>query len=162
MEKCLACGLMDGTLDLPGGRIYATNHWVVEHCIGPLGVGTLIVKPFRHCLHVWELTEEESQELGPLLRQVTATIRAILRPDQVYICLWSHAGWEPGHLHFVLQPSWNDFQRDHEGPGPFLQVDMFKARVEPAREEVEAFAARAREVIGELALRAADSDSGTL
>lgn len=63
-------------------------------------------------------------------------------------------GWEPGHLHFVLQPSWNDFQPDHERPGPFLQVDLFKARVEPAREEVEAFAAIAREVIGELALSA--------
>jgi hypothetical protein len=39
---------------------------------------------------------------------------------------------------------------------------MFKARVYPAREEVEAFAARAREVIGELALSTVDSDGETL
>jgi diadenosine tetraphosphate (Ap4A) HIT family hydrolase len=146
----MACSLTDGTLDLPGGRIYATNHWVVEHSIGPLGVGALIVKPFRHCLHVWELTDEESQELGPLLRLVTATIQAILEPDQVYVCLWSHAGWEPGHIHFVLQPSWNDYRREHERPGPSLQVDMFNAGVLPPRPEVEAFAAKARQVIGEL------------
>ena len=149
MKKCLACSLTDGTLDLPGGRISATDHWVVEHCLGPLGVGTLIVKPFRHCLHVWELTDEESQELGPLLRLVTATIQAILKPDQVYVCLWSHAGWEPGHIHFVLQPIWNDLRREHERPGPSLQVDMFNAKVQPPRQELEAFAARARQLIGE-------------
>ncbi len=150
MEKCIACSLTNGTADLPGGRIYATNHWVVEHTIGPLGVGTLIVKPFRHCLHVWELTDEETQELGPLLRLVSETIQAILKPDQIYVCLWSHAGWEAGHIHFVLQPSWNYFRRKYELPGPSLQVDMFKAGQEPLRQEVEAFATKAREVIGEI------------
>jgi diadenosine tetraphosphate (Ap4A) HIT family hydrolase len=147
MEECLGCNLTNGKLDLPGGRIYATPHWVVEHCIGPLGVGTLIVKPFRHYVHFWELTDEETRELGPLLHLVSATIQAILKPDQVYVCLWSHAGWKPGHLHFVLQPSWNHWQREHQRPGPFLQVDMFEANVQPPREEIEAFAARAREVI---------------
>lgn len=147
MEGCLACNLTSGKLDLPGGRIYATPHWVVEHCIGPLGVGTLIVKPMRHCLHMWELTNEETRELGPLLCQAAATIQAILTPDQVYVCLWSHAGWQPGHLHFVLQPSWNHWQQEHQRPGPFLQVDMFEANVQPHRKEIEAFAAKAREVI---------------
>lgn len=147
MEDCLACNLINGKLDLPGGRIYATPYWVVEHCIGPLGVGTMIVKPFRHCVHFWELTDEEVKELGPLLRRVATTIRAILRPDQVYVCLWSHADWKPGHLHFVLQPSWNHLQREHQQPGPFLQVDMFEANVQSSREGIEAFAEKAREVI---------------
>lgn len=147
MEACLACELTNGGLDLPGGRVYATSHWVVEHCIGPLGVGTLIVKPFRHCVHIWELTDEESSELGPLLRRVATTIQSILKPDQIYVCLWSHAGWKPGHLHFVLQPSWNRLQREHERPGPFLQADMFEANVPPNRKEVESFATSAREVI---------------
>jgi len=147
MEECLACNLTSGKLGLPGGRIYATSHWVVEHCIGPLGVGTLIVKPFRHCVHLWELTNEEARELGPLLCRVAATIKAILKPDQVYVCLWSHAGWMPEHLHFVLQPSWNSSQREHKRPGPFLQVEMFKANVQPPREEIESFTKKAREVI---------------
>ena len=37
----------------------------VEHCIGPLGVGTLIVKPKRHVVHVADLTEPEVAEMGP-------------------------------------------------------------------------------------------------
>lgn len=147
MEDCLACKLTRGEIDLPGGRIYASPHWVVEHCIGPLGVGTLIVKPFRHCVHFWELTGEETAELGPLLRLVAVTIHCILNPDQIYVCLWSHADWKPGHLHFVLQPSWNSLQREHQYPGPLLQVDMFKENVKPSRKEIEAFAEKAREAI---------------
>ena len=61
MEECLGCGLTGGKLDLPGGRIYATEHWVVEHCIGPLGVGTLIVKPLRHCHHHIFATAKDQQ-----------------------------------------------------------------------------------------------------
>lgn len=147
MEACLGCDLTSGKLDLPGGRIYATKHWVVEHCIGPLGVGTLIVKPFRHCVQFWELTDRECQELGPLLKAVASTMRALLDPDQVYICLWSHAGWTAGHLHFVLQPSWNRLQGTHQRPGPFLQVDMFEANIQPLRGDIEAFAQKARELL---------------
>jgi diadenosine tetraphosphate (Ap4A) HIT family hydrolase len=122
----------------------------VEHCIGPLGVGTLIVKPLRHCIHVWDLTDDEALELGPLLRRVAATIHAILEPDQIYVCLWSHASWQPGHIHFVVQPAWNHQRQDHQRPGPSLQADMFSAGDQPPREEVEAFCDRAREVIRDL------------
>ncbi len=143
----MACDLTAGAIDLPGGRIYATEHWVVEHTIGPLVTGTLIVKPIRHCLHVWDLTAEESAELGPLLRRMADVIRALLQPDQVYVCLWSHSGWEPVHIHFVLQPAWNRQHEEHPRPGPFLQVDLFGAGVPLPRGEIEAFAARARELL---------------
>ena len=147
MEGCLACDLTGGRRDLPGGRIHATAHWVVEHCIGPLGVGTLIVKPMRHCLHVADLTEEEAAELGPLLRRMTATIQELTQADQVYVCLWSHLGFEPGHIHFVLQPSWNRLRERYEKPGPSLQVDMLHANELLPRGDVEAFCDRARSAL---------------
>ena len=147
MKGCLACDLTSGKLDLPGGRIYSAHHWVVEPCICPLPVGTLIVKPFRHCTHFWELTDQEAKELGPLLHIVSRTINAILKPDQIYVCLWSHAGWKPGHIHFVVQPSWDDLRSQHRRPGPFLQVDLFEANIQLPREEVAAFAQKARDVM---------------
>ncbi len=55
-----ACDLAAGRIDLPGGRIHATPGWVVEHCLGPLGVGTLIVKPVRHVVSAAELTDVET------------------------------------------------------------------------------------------------------
>lgn len=144
---CLACDLTSGKLDLPGGRIYSTRYWVVEPCIGPFPVGTLIVKPFRHCTHFWELTDEEAKELGPLLHLVSRTVSAILKPDQIYVCLWSHGDWEPGHIHFVVQPSWDALRSQHRYPGPFLQVDLFEADLPLPREEVAAFAQKARGVM---------------
>lgn len=147
MNDCLACNIINGKHELPGGRLYATEHWVVEHCIGPLGVGTLIVKPFRHCTHFWELNNKEIQELGPLLHKVSNTIHAILKPDQVYICLWSHFNWEPVHIHFVVQPSWNGLKEKHIKSGPFMQVDMFRENKLPPRDEIEEFAATAKGMI---------------
>jgi len=100
---------------------------VVEHCIGALGVGTLIVKPFRHTVHLSDLSVEESAELGPLLQRTAQIVQMLAAADQVYACLWSHSGWNPVHVHFVLQPSWNALRERYPGPGPFLQVSMFGA-----------------------------------
>jgi diadenosine tetraphosphate (Ap4A) HIT family hydrolase len=136
-SDCYACRLTEGLEQLPGGRIYATEYWVVEHCTGPLGVGTLIVKPFRHCLHVGDLTAEEAQEVGPLLQRVSQTIKALTQADQVYVCLWSHPGWHPGHIHFVVQPAWNRWRDAYDRPGPFVQVAMFQAGDAPAVAEIE-------------------------
>jgi len=85
---CLACRLTAGDEPLPGGRIWATAHGVVEHCIGPLGVGALIVKPLRHCLHFGDLTPDEAQALGPLLQRVSREVQELTQADQVYVCLW--------------------------------------------------------------------------
>ena len=150
--SCIACELIDGRLELPGGTIHDSTLWVVEHCLGPLGVGTLIVKPRRHVVHVSELNEEEAAELGPLLQRATSIVRSLTGPDQIYVCLWSHAGGPsgdmPGHIHFVLQPVTRE-QRLRHGGGPSLQVAMFNANVTPPPHEVETFAERARQLFGE-------------
>lgn len=126
-EDCLACDLTAGRQPLPGGVILQTKHWTVEHCVGPLGAGTLIVKPLRHVLRFSDLTADEAAEFGPLLRHVTAAVLAETGADQTYVCEWSHAGWAPGHIHFVVQPAWNSLREKYERPGPFLQVAMFEA-----------------------------------
>ena len=141
---CLSCELIAGARDLPGGRIHSTQHWVVEHCVGPLGVGTLIVKPFRHCVHVGPLNRGEADELGPLLAQASACVQQLAGAEQVYVCLWSHGGWSPGHIHFVVQPSWAHLRERYASPGPTVQSEQLRANVVPPRPDVEAFSARAR------------------
>lgn len=64
MEGCIACDLAEGRLPLPG--VHETAHWLVEHCVGPLGVGMLVVKPKRHLARVRELEPDEADELGGL------------------------------------------------------------------------------------------------
>ena len=131
---CLACDLVSGRRELPGGVVSATANRRVEHCVGPLGVGTLVVKPTRHVVHLADLEPAEAAELGPLLQ----------RSADVYVCLWSHAGGVPVHIHFVVQPVSRAAIDERGFFGPVLQVAMFNADVEPPRPEVEQFCERAR------------------
>ena len=126
LNGCLACDLTAGRQPLPSGTILRTDFWTVEHCIGPLGVGTLILKPLRHVLRFAELTFDEAAEFGPLLHRVSAAVVEEAGADQTYICEWSHAGFEPGHIHFLVQPAWNSQREQFARPGPFLQVAMFE------------------------------------
>ncbi len=142
VEDCLACELADGRRELPGGRVAETRSWLVEHCVGPLGAGTMIVKPRRHVLHVSELDEEEAVELGPLLQRVSAAIAHEFDPEQVYVTLWSHSGGVPVHIHWVLQPV--GAGRLGGLLGPHLQAAMFERDEAPARAEIEAAAAAIR------------------
>jgi ATP adenylyltransferase len=144
VEGCLACDLAEGRLPLPGGVIHETPGWLVEHTVGPLNVGTLIVKSKRHVTRVAELTEQEASELGPLLRRAAAVVDELVTPEQVYTCLWSHAGGTPVHIHYVVQPATRELMDRYSDYGLHLQVAMFDAGVLPAKGEVEAFADRAR------------------
>ena len=71
IEECEACALSDGRSPLPGGLLHRQHGWRVEHCVGPLGLGTLIVKPERHVTAVADLTVEEANNLGTLLRSAS-------------------------------------------------------------------------------------------
>ena len=144
MEGCLACDLAEGRLPLPGGVIHETPNWFVEHTVGPLSVGTLILKPKRHVTRVSKLTSEEAAELGPLLRRSAQIVDELVTPEQVYTCLWSHSGGTPVHIHYVVQPVTRELMDSYGIYGPHLQVAMFDAGIAPPEAEVEAFADRAR------------------
>lgn len=145
MADCLACDLAAGRIPLPGGLIHGTPRWLVEHCIGPLEVGTLIVKPRRHVTRVSKLSGAESAELGLLLVRAAAVVDALAEPEQVYVCLWSHAGGVPVHIHWVVQPVTRALMDRYGVLGPALQRSMFDERREPPLAEVELFAERARD-----------------
>jgi len=141
---CLACDLASGASPLPGGTIHRTQNWTVEHCVGPLGVGSLVVKPLRHVVGLADLNAQESAEMGPLLRDAAQACSELTNADQVYVCLWSHADRRPGHIHFVVQPVTADVMRRFDAHGPALQVAMFSNGELPDADGVIAFSADAR------------------
>ncbi len=144
---CLACDLSAGRQYLPGGAILETDGWRVEHCVGPLGVGTLLLKPVRHVTRVAELTTGEASAMGPLIHRCTTVVETLLAPAQTYVCLWSHAGGRPVHIHYVIQPV-TDAQISGGVYGPRLQVEMFAAGEPPNIEQLERFAVDARALMG--------------
>jgi diadenosine tetraphosphate (Ap4A) HIT family hydrolase len=145
IEACLACDLASGRVHLPGGPIHETPAWLVEHCVGPLGLGALVVKPRRHVVRVSELEPAEADELGGILRLAAAAVDALIRPDQVYVTLWSHAGGRSVHIHWVVQPVTRELTARYDGlHGPSLQAAMFERHESPDDAEVEAVAQRLR------------------
>jgi ATP adenylyltransferase len=143
-DDCMACDLAAGRRALPGGLIYRTRSWLVEHCVGPLGLGTLIVKPERHLTAIADLSPAEADELGPLLRQACRVASQLVDADQVYNCLWSHAGGVPVHVHYVVQPVTRQQMSEFGCHGPALQMAMFAAGVLPDPGLVTTVADRAR------------------
>jgi diadenosine tetraphosphate (Ap4A) HIT family hydrolase len=144
MSDCLACQLANGDLDLPGGLIHGTRCWRVERCIGPLQLGTLIVKPVRHVTSVGALLDDEAIELGPLLSQTSMIVSQLVKADQIYNCLWSHAGGEPVHIHYVVQPVTKEQMSIFGAHGPQLQTAMFAAGDSPNSEDVDHIAKATR------------------
>ena len=138
-----------GDSSSPEARSYETERWRVEHTVGPLGVGTLIVKPKRHVVHVADLTEEEAVELGPLLRRTAALVTQLIEPEQVYVTLWSHADAVPGHIHWVVQPVTRAEMEEFDDYGPTLQVKMFQQARVPDPSAVERFAHDAARVLAD-------------
>jgi diadenosine tetraphosphate (Ap4A) HIT family hydrolase len=124
--------------------IHENPNWFVEHTVGPLSVGTLILKPKRHVTRVSELTDDEAAELGPLLLRSASVVDELVEPEQIYTCLWSHADGTPVHIHYVVQPVTRELMEDYGIYGPHLQVAMFDAGIALPEAEVEAFADRAR------------------
>ena len=69
-------------------------------------------------------------------------------PEQVYTCLWSHAGGTPVHIHYVVQPVTRAMMDEHGAHGPALQLAMFERGDLPPEAQVDAFADRARAAFG--------------
>ena len=146
-DHCLACDLTEGRQPLPGGLIARFDGWRVEHCIGPFGVGTLIVKPARHVESLAALTGDEAGRLGPVLRLTAEVVQHTTGATQVYCCLWSHG---PVHIHFVVQPEADDVVERFGTWGPMLQAAMVGDGTVPTDEEIEKAAWRARRTFEEL------------
>ncbi len=87
---CLGCDFLAGRRYLPGGIVHQTALWVVNHVVGPMNLGTLIVGPREHVTAVADLKDNAVAELGLVLRDTARVIEALCRPEQTYVCLWSH------------------------------------------------------------------------
>ena len=140
-DECLACALAAGRRPLPGGRIFRTEFWLVEHCVGPLGLGTLIVKPERHVTTVAGLSAAEAAELGPLLGGLLGRGQLVAVPTRsTTACGRTSAAAR--HIHYVVQP----VTREQMAATPSARppVAMSRARDFPDEAEVARLAERAR------------------
>lgn len=116
---CLACDILAGKTQPPGGLIHRDGLWVVDHAMGlrpddPIPLrGFLIVSPVRHVENIFQLTDEEQAEFGLLLKDVALAIKRVLAPEKIHVCSF---GELVGHVHWYVIP------RSADMPKSGLQV----------------------------------------
>jgi diadenosine tetraphosphate (Ap4A) HIT family hydrolase len=136
VEGCLACDALAGRIEVPGGMIDETEYWHADHCIGPFGVGAVVVKTKEHVEDLWRLPDGVAAELGPFLRRISAAIVDGLGAERAYLTMWVDK--PPLHVHMVLYPRWPtdekrawdlDRERWAAGPAPFDEAADAAARL---------------------------------
>ncbi|MBW4425666.1 MAG: HIT family protein [Nostoc desertorum CM1-VF14] len=102
VDGCLACSVLAGKIQAPGGVIYEDNYWVVEHSLNPVLLpGYLIIKLKRHCKHLAQLTPEEASALGGIIQNTCSALSQVVKPAKIHVCSW---GEQVKHIHFHIIP----------------------------------------------------------
>ena len=145
MTGCLGCDLLAGRRDLPGGVVHQTTSWAVNHVLGPMNLGTLIVGPREHIVAVADLGDTAVAELGPVLRDTARVVEALCQPEQTYMSLWSHGDAARKHLHIAVQPVTAAVVARYGGlRSEQLQARMLASGDEPDTGDIQRFCDRAR------------------
>ena len=86
MEDCFICRKHNGQEPVPlGGYIYEDEHWMVCHAPGKLGpLGTLFIEAKRHFLDYAEMTDDESDSLGNVLKRTYSALRTNMDVERIY------------------------------------------------------------------------------
>lgn len=106
-KSCLACDVLAGKVQPPGGIIHRDSLWLVDHALGakpsdPIPLkGFLIVCPVRHVEHLAQLTDEEQAVFGLLLKDVATAVTRVLKPEKTHVCSF---GEDVGHVHWYVIP----------------------------------------------------------
>ena len=144
---CPGCDLYSGRRPLPGGIVHQTASWVVNHVVGPMNLGTLVIGPKDHIVAVADLGDPAAAELGPLVRDTARVVETLCSPEQTYVSLWSHGAHARKHLHIVVQPVTAAVVARYGGArSEQLQALMLASGDTPDIADIEAFCARAREL----------------
>jgi len=146
VEGCLGCEIVAGRCDVPGGIVAETTHWIVNHAVGRLNLGTLVVAPREHVVAIADLDDAAAVEMGPLLRDAARVVEAICRPEQTYVCVWSHGKTERRHLHILVQPVTAALVAQYGSlRSEQLQVKIMTTGEPPDPADIERFCAAARQ-----------------
>lgn len=95
-----------------------TAHWDVVHCFGTSIEGWSVLVLGRHVASLAELEDAEAAELGPLVRNVSRALAAVVECEKTYVVQFAEA---PGHnhVHVHVIPRRPDMPVDDRGPNIF-------------------------------------------
>ena len=99
-------------------RFIREGGWRVAHDFNSSLEGWLILAPLRHVQSLDELTADEAENLGQLLRQGAIALKSVTQCVKTYVMLFAEAeGF--AHLHVHLVPRMANQPDDRRGPRAF-------------------------------------------
>lgn len=142
-EDCLACQILAGQVQVPGGTIAENDWWLADHCLGAYGIGAVVIKSKAHRESLSDLTPNEAASLGLFMQQISTAMTEALGAERVYISLWVDR--PPYHVHFVLQPRYPGKQ---ELGLKGLELQVFRNLHSPPKpEQMQEVADKLRQVL---------------
>ena len=102
MSKCLSCRRLadrDRGAAALWDNIYRSAYWDIVHAYNSSYLGWLVLVLRRHAEAIDELTAEEAQELGTLLRRVSLALKQELGCSKTYVMQFAESPDHP-HVHF--------------------------------------------------------------
>jgi diadenosine tetraphosphate (Ap4A) HIT family hydrolase len=109
--RCNACAEIAGEVSAPGGAILDDGTWFLSHHTGPFtDPGELILKTRRHVESLSELTREEADSLGAILRSAIQALEQVVAAERIYAVSFNE---RVRHLHFLLLPRTAGMPRGH-------------------------------------------------
>jgi diadenosine tetraphosphate (Ap4A) HIT family hydrolase len=117
-QPCLTCDQNAAESLPPREEIWRNEHWRVAHAFDTALPGWLVVLARRHVVALDELDSDAASELGRLLHQLTAALRAVTGCEKTYVMMLGEAeGFS--HLHVHVVPRMPDLPEDLRGPRVF-------------------------------------------
>jgi diadenosine tetraphosphate (Ap4A) HIT family hydrolase len=99
-------------------RIVQTQHWRVAHAFNTALPGWLVAVPTVHITAIAELSPAAAAELGPLLRDLSRALHAVVGCVKTYVIQLAEAeGFSHVHFHVVPRPA--DQPEELRGPRIF-------------------------------------------
>lgn len=107
MMSCLICDKQKGISNQPsGGYVYEDDHWKVCHFLLEDSVcGQLVVESKRHFLDFSDMTHEEAESYGILIKKLYTALKQVVGAERVYTVILLEG---VPHFHAHLVPRHKD------------------------------------------------------
>lgn len=107
----------------PWDLIFRTGSWDLVHCYGTSVEGWLVLISKEHRTAIADLTDAESEELGPLLKRASSALHEAFGSVKTYVVQFAEHPMHP-HVHFHVIPRQADHPDDLKGPRIFQRLGV--------------------------------------
>jgi diadenosine tetraphosphate (Ap4A) HIT family hydrolase len=130
---CYSCDQQAAASLPPREDVVHTRYWRIAHAFNSTLPGWMVILPTRHVLSFTDLSPAAADELGGLVRRMSAALEEVTGCVKTYLMQFSEAeGFS--HLHLHLVPRLADQPHHARGPAVFALMADEESRWLPERD----------------------------